>query len=192
MVILHMNNWDDPDTFRLISGINFIDALKGILLSPFAHGTDSHLINNVVPLFFLMCLLRYIFQRFAYVLFFLFYVLTGLFIWRFVPNHSVIGASGVLYAMVSFLFFSGLIRGNRELLGCALLMVFLYGNMVWGMFPFSVGEEVSWEGHLMGFIVGFILAFFFIKKGPQKKVYDWENDELEDEDDCAIEYHYRK
>ena len=64
----------------------------------------------------------------------------------------MIGASGVLYSMITFLFFSGIIRGNRELLGYSLLIVFLYGSMFWGMFPFSVKENVSWESHLMGFI----------------------------------------
>ena len=169
MILLHINNWDSPDIFRLKTNSNFLEALQGILLSPFAHSTDRHLINNVIPLFFLMCLLRYVFDRFAYVLFILFYFLTGLFIWRFVSDHSVIGASGVLYAMTTFLFFSGLIRGNRELLGHSLLIVFLYGSMFWGMFPFSVKENVSWESHLMGFVVGLILAFLFRKKGPQKK-----------------------
>ena len=198
MIILHVNDWDSPDTFRLKTTGDFLDSLQGIFLSPFAHSTDRHLINNVIPLFFIMCLLRYIFDRFAYVLFIVLYFLTGLFIWRFVSDHSVIGASGVLYSMITFLFFSGLIRGNRELLGYSLLIVFLYGSMFWGMFPFSVKENVSWESHLMGFIVGFILAFLFRKKGPQKKIYEWENEDEEDEEDEArgdnvtINYHYRK
>ena len=199
MIILHINNWDSPDIFKLSTDFHFFDAIQGIFLSPFAHSTNNHLINNVVPLFFLMSLIRYVFGGLSYILFFLFYFLTGLFIWRFasilepsVPFHSVIGASGVLYAMVSFLFFSGLIRGNRELLGYSLLIVFLYGSMVWGMFPFSVKENVSWQGHLMGFIVGLILAFLFRKKGPQKKVYEWEDEEFEDNDEITIKYHYKK
>ena len=202
MIILQINNWDSVEIFRLNTNDSLIDAIQGILLSPFAHSSNKHLINNVVPLFFLMSLLRYIFDKFSSILFLLLYILTGLFIWRFIPNHSVIGASGVLYSMISFLFFSGLIRGNRELLGYSLLIVFLYGGMVWGMFPFSVAENVSWEGHLMGFIVGFLLSILFRKKGPQKKVYDWENDELNnddsdntdktDDDHFTIKYHYSK
>ena len=64
--------------------------------------------------------------------------------------------------------------------------------MVWGMFPFSVKEDVSWQGHLMGFIVGFILAALFRKKGPQKKVYEWEDEEFDDKDEITIKYHYKK
>ena len=182
MIILHVNNWDSVDIFRLNTTEGFLEAFQGIVLSPFAHSSNKHLINNVVPLFFLMSLIRYIFDKFSYVLFILLYILTGLFIWRFIPNHSVIGASGVLYSMVSFLFFSGLIRGNRELLGYSLLIVFLYGSMVWGMFPFSVAENVSWEGHLMGFIVGFFLSILFRKIGPQKRVYSWEVEENDIDD----------
>ena len=194
MILLHVQNWDNPDYFKLITGDNFLDSLPRIFLCPFSHSTDTHLINNVVPLFFLMCLLRYIFNKFSYVLFFLIYFLTGFLMWRFIPNQAVIGASGVLYGMVSFLFFSGLIRNNRELLGYSLLIVFLYGGMVWGMFEPFVKQNVSWESHLIGFIVGLILAFLFRKKGPQKKVYDWENEDLDDDnnDVVTVEYEYHQ
>ena len=194
MILLHVQNWDNPDYFKLITEDNFFDSLPRIFLCPFSHSTDTHLINNVVPLFFLMCLLRYIFNKFSYVLFFLIYFLTGFLMWRFIPNQAVIGASGVLYGMVSFLFFSGLIRNNRELLGYSLLIVFLYGGMVWGMFEPFVKQNVSWESHLIGFIVGLILAFLFRKKGPQKKVYDWENEDLDDDnnDVVTVEYEYHQ
>ena len=89
---------------------------------------------------------------------------------------SVIGASGVLRYNGFIFIFSGLIRGNRELLGYSLLIVFLYGSMVWGMFPFSVAENVSWEGHLMGFIVGFFLSIFS-RRISYKRVYSWEVEE---------------
>lgn len=207
MILLHINNyyfqsnnnWDESSIFKLKTADYFFDALPGIFLSPFAHGNNEHLINNIIPLFFLMCLIRYVFDKFAYILFLLSYFFTGLLIWRFVPNHVVIGASGVLYAMVSFLFFSGLIRGNRELWGYSLLIVFLYGSMVWGVFPFSVEEGVSWQGHLMGSIVGFVLALVFREIGPQKKIYDWEDDEDDEYDEgdknnraIKVNYHYRK
>ena len=196
MILFHLNNWDESSIFRLNTADYFLDALPGIFLSPFAHGNNEHLINNIIPLFFLMCLIRYVFDKFAYILFLLSYFLTGLLIWRFIPNHVVIGASGVLYAMVSFLFFSGLIRANRELWGYSLLIVFLYGSMVWGVFPFSVEEGVSWQGHLMGSIVGFVLALVFREIGPQKKIYDWEDDEDDDDNKnnraIKVNYHYRK
>ena len=74
--------------------------------------------------------------------------------------------------------------------------------MVWGMFPFSVAENVSWEGHLMGFIVGFFLSILFRKIGPQKRVYSWEVEEndIDDNDQndgnneggFSVKYHYKK
>ena len=83
MIVLHLNNWDSPDIFKLSTDFHFFDAIQGIFLSPFAHSTNNHLINNVVPLFLLMSLIRYVFGELSYILFFLFYFLTGLFIWRF-------------------------------------------------------------------------------------------------------------
>ena len=78
MIILHVNNWDSVDIFRLNTTEGFLEAFQGIVLSPFAHSSNKHLINNVVPLFFLMSLIRYIFDKFSYVLFIFLYILTGL------------------------------------------------------------------------------------------------------------------
>lgn len=55
------------------------------------------------------------------------------------------------------------------------LVVFLYGGIVWGMFPLKT--EISWEGHLFGAIAGILVAFNYRKEGPQRKVYDWENED---------------
>ena len=77
-----------------------------------------------------------------------------------------IGASGVLYGLVSFMFFSGVFSKNTQLLAFALLITFLYGSMVWGIFPETVKEGVSWEAHLSGSIIGFILSIIFPSKSP--------------------------
>lgn len=63
----------------------------------------------------------------------------------------------------------------------ALLVTFLYGSMVWGIFPLR--ERVSWEGHLMGLIAGIVLALFYRNEGPQRKKYSWELEEETDEDE---------
>ena len=57
-------------------------------------------------------------------------------------------------------------------------MVFLYGGMIWYVFP--VEERISWEGHLSGFLVGFIFAFIFRRLGPQPEKFVFtENEEFE-------------
>ena len=70
-----------------------------------------------------------------------------------------IGASGVVYGLASFIFFSGIYRKNRALLAISLLTIFLYGGMFWGLFP--VKEGVSWESHLFGFITGLLIAIYY-------------------------------
>ena len=88
-----------------------------------------------------------------------------------------IGASGIIYGFVSFLFFSGIFKKYPRLLTVSLLVVFMYGSMVWGVFPTT--KPISWEGHLFGSIAGLALAIYFRKEGPKRKIYDWE---LEDEE----------
>src|ERR1035437_38947 len=90
-----------------------------------------------------------------------------------------IGASGVIYGEVAFLFFSGLLRNNIKLLAISLLTTFLYGGMVWGIFPF-VDRQISWESHLFGGFTGAVLAVIYVGKGPQKEEIVWEDEEEEE------------
>jgi len=167
---------------RLFFGIQpqNLNYLTGVFLAPFAHSDYSHLINNTIPLFFLMSLLIFFFDSFSYRLLFSMYFFTGLGMWFLCPvGHNIIGASGVLYCLSSFLFFSGLIRRNRQLMSISLLIVFLYGSMFWGIFdiPSNEMKNVSWESHRVGFVLGILFSIIFKSKGPQKKVYDWGGEE---------------
>jgi len=165
------------------------DKFYGVFLYPFIHGSTNHLFNNLIPLFFLSSALIHFFDRFAYLIFFIIYFFSGLLLFIIGRELFHIGASGIIYGLASFLFFSGIIRNNIQLLSFSLLIVFLYGSMVWGIFPETVKSGVSWEGHLSGSIVGFIFSIILKNIGPQKKKYDWDyQDEDDDEDDD--EYYY--
>ena len=154
-----------------------IQGLKGILLSPFIHGSIKHLFNNLLPLFFLLSAMIHFYDRLAYKLYILIHIFSGLILWFIGREVMHIGASGIVYGLASFMFFSGIIRRNSQLLAFSLLITFLYGSMVWGVFPETVKRGVSWEAHLGGAITGFILSFIFMKQGPQKKIYNWDEDE---------------
>ena len=66
----------------------------------------------------------------------------------------------------------------------SLIIIFLYGSIVWGFFPqLFPDKHISWEGHLAGAITGIILAFFYRSEGPVKKVYFEEEEEEEDEEE---------
>jgi membrane associated rhomboid family serine protease len=152
-------------------------GLPGILFSPLIHKDFEHLFNNSIPLFFLATAVFYFYSEVAMKVFFWTYLLTGLFVWIAGREAWHIGASGLVYGLASFLFFSGIIRRYFRLIALSLLVVFLYGSMVWGMLP-DFYKNVSWESHMLGFFSGIILSIWFRNEGPQKPVYDW-MDEVE-------------
>ncbi len=170
------------------------DGIPGILLSPFIHKDFEHLFNNLLPLFFLSVALFYFYSDVAVKIFFLNYLITGIMVWVAGRNAWHIGASGLVYGLASFLFFSGIIRGYYRLVALSLLVVFLYGEMVWGIFP-GTYENVSWESHMLGFFSGILLSIWFRNEGPQRPVHEWldeedqenENSEEEDEEEENIE-----
>jgi membrane associated rhomboid family serine protease len=162
-------------------------GLPGIIFSPFIHADFKHLFNNSLPLFFLATALFYFYSEVALKVFTWTYFLTGVFVWIAGREAWHIGASGLVYGLASFLFFSGIIRRYFRLIALSLLIVFLYGSMVWGIFP-GTYKNVSWESHMLGSFSGVFLAIWYRKEGPQQPVYEWmkedeENRESEISDD---------
>jgi membrane associated rhomboid family serine protease len=157
-----------------------VRGLRGIFFSPFIHGNFNHLFNNSLPFFFLATALFYFYSEVALKVFGWTYFLTGLFVWLAGREAWHIGASGLVYGLASFLFFSGILRKHFRLIALSLLIVFLYGSMVWGIFP-DVYKNVSWESHMLGFFSGLILALWYRNEGPQQPAYEWMNEEEEED-----------
>jgi membrane associated rhomboid family serine protease len=163
-----------------------IKGLIGIITSPFIHADINHLFDNSVPLFFLSLALIYFYRDVAYKVFFLIYFITGTLVWIFGREAYHIGASGIIYGLAAFLFLSGIIRRNRNLMAISMLVIFLYGSLVWGLFPFDY--KISWESHLMGAITGVTTAILFRHEGPLPDTYslpedDNDSDHLADDED---------
>jgi membrane associated rhomboid family serine protease len=156
-------------------------GLPGIIFAPLVHGGYSHLFTNSGPLMVLGTAIFYFYRSIAFRLIFLAWLLTGLWVWFGGRPAYHIGASGLIYAFASFLFFSGFIRKSIELIAISFVIVFLYGGMVWGIFPLM--ENISWESHLMGGIAGFVLALYYKDEGPQRKRFEWEFEEEEEQED---------
>ncbi len=175
--------------FELKFGFNFnkygiyprsVKGLRGIIFAPFIHGDIKHLYHNTIPLFVLMFSLMYFYRNIAGKIFIYGTLATGLLTWMIARKSFHIGASGIIYLLFSFLFFSGVFRKNTRLIAVALAVIFLYGSMIWYVLPMK--EEVSWEGHLSGFIIGLFLAFFYRNSGLQKFKYDWEEEDYQPTD----------
>ncbi len=154
-------------------------GITGIFTSPFLHGDFGHLFANTFPFFVLMTAVLYFYRPIALRVLLLLYILPGLWVWVISLRGPHIGASGVVYGLAFFLFFSGVFRKHLVALTVALVVAFFYGGMVWGVLP--TDPNISWEGHLLGAIAGVVSAYFFKDKGrlPRKK-YSWEEYEEED------------
>jgi len=159
-------------------------GLIGIITSPLVHSDINHLFDNSVPFFFLSLAIFYFYREVAYKVFFMIYLLTGSLVWIFAREAYHIGASGLVYGFASFLFLSGILRANRNLMAISLLVVFLYGGLVWGVLPYDY--KISWESHLLGGLTGFFTALIYRKEGPESDVEKWMN-ELEEDDEDAPE-----
>ncbi|MBL4624177.1 MAG: rhomboid family intramembrane serine protease [Flavobacteriales bacterium] len=163
-----------------------IEGLRGILFMPFLHGGPlnytkaafDHIAGNSIPLLFLGTTVFFFYREVASKVILWSWIMAGVWLWaagQSGSNH--IGASGLVYALASFTFFSGMLRKHYRLMAISLTIVFLYGSMIWGIFP--IRPNVSWEGHLFGGLAGLFLAYYYRKIGLQKPVYDWEDEEDE-------------
>ncbi|KIA84551.1 membrane protein [Kaistella solincola] len=182
-------------------------GLKGIFLSPFLHGGLEHIFGNSVPIFVLIFLLFQFYPFIAKKVFIVGWVLTGFLVWLLPPidiftgeynQVCIIGASGVVYVLAFFLFFSGVFRWNMKFLTVSMVVALYYGSLIWGVLPeelFSHLEEpsrISWQSHLSGAVVGIIMAFVFRKNGERKLKFIWEFPNYYSEKDDKLWQEYKE
>lgn len=158
-----------------------IEGLRGIILSPLIHGSREHLYNNSIPLVVLTAALFYFYKKVAWRVLIIGIILSGIITWIIGRPSFHIGASGLIYVLVSFIFFKGIFTKYFRLIALSLAVVFLYGSMIWYIFP--IEEGISWEGHLSGFLVGLALAYFLTAPIPQEKKFAWQKEDYNEEED---------
>lgn len=183
------------------------EGLLGIVTSPLLHGSFDHIIGNSIPIAILMFLLYQFYPESATKVFILGWVSTGLLLWLLPPVDILtgdyqytctIGASGVVYVLAFFLFFSGVFRWNMKLLTISLLVVLYYGSLIWGIFPeelfynLSEPSKISWQAHLSGALIGSVMAFIFRQNGEKKKKYIWEFPDYYSEKDDKLWQEYKE
>lgn len=166
-----------------------VSGLKGIIFSPFLHSSFSHLWSNTLSLLILVWFLFYFYSKIAFSTLLYLWILSGFVTWIIGRDSYHVGASGLVFAILFFLFFSGLFRKYITLVAVSMIVAFIYGGTVWSIFPIAemVDASISWEGHLSGAISGLLLAVIFRKQGPQKPEETWEEDEEDEETEYVME-----
>ena len=154
-----------------------LEGFRGVFLTHFIHSNTSHLFNNSIPLFVLLSSLFYFYKEVAYKVLVLGGFFTGFITWIIARESFHIGASGIVYLLFSFVFFSGMIRKHYRLVALSLIIIFLYGSMIWYVLPIKDG--MSWEGHLSGFLTGFLFAIIYRKKGVVREEYQFKETDFD-------------
>ena len=193
-----------------------LDGISGILLFHFIHGDWQHLFANTIPILVLGSALYYFYRPIANKILLILMFSTGLLTWCGARGGIHIGASGLVYGLTFFLMPSGFIRKDKKLIIISLIVVFLYGSLVWGLYPkYAIENNISWEGHLSGFVMGIVLAFFYKNEvvslgngdenGNGNEIWDEDDDDIDpetqkpywdvpepDKEELTVKYRFRK
>jgi membrane associated rhomboid family serine protease len=183
-----LSEWGfNTDLHRLGVYPRTLSGLLGVLTEPLVHANGKHLLSNSISLFVLGWCLFYFYKDLGYVVFPIIWVSQGFITWCIGRASWHVGASGLIYGLSFFLFFSGIFRRYAPLMAISFLVVFLYGSIIWNMLPVweLIEENISWEGHLSGALSGFLCACLFRNAGPQKPVEPFDEEDDDDESRLA-------
>lgn len=159
-------------------------GLRGVLFGPFIHSSLSHLWHNTLPLLILTAALLYFYKPISWKVLLWGTLVTGLLTWIIARPSTHIGASGVVYFLCSFLFFKGVWSKHYRLIALSLIIIFVYGSLIWGTLPGAVEDNISWEGHLSGLLTGILMALIYRKKVIfERDSYKWEQEDYNDQED---------
>ena len=134
-------------------------GLVGVLTAPLLHGSLLHLMSNTLPFLLLGVALYFFYGQIGRLVFLYSYFLPSLLVWVFGRQIFHLGASGLIYSIAFFLFVSGIVRSELKSLAIGIGTAIAYGGMIWGILPTS--EQISWEYHMAGALVGVSLAVIF-------------------------------
>lgn len=163
-----------------------VEGLRGILVSPFIHGDIEHIYHNTIPLLVLSTALFYFYRPIAWKILLFGILISGFLTWYIGRPSYHIGASGLIYVLVSFTFFKGVFAKHYRLIALSLLVIFLYGSMIWYTLPIEQG--ISWEGHMAGLITGLLFALFFRREIAKPKKFIWEQENYNEDNDPFLKH----
>jgi len=150
-------------------------GLAGLVFAPLVHGGFDHLIANTLPIVILGTAMLHLYPRASPIVLPAIWIGPGLAVWLFARGGVHLGASGLVYGLVAYVFAAGLIRRDRRAIAASMVVAFLYGASVWGVLPIQRGH--SWESHLSAALIGLVLAFVLRERDvPPRVRYDWEDE----------------
>jgi len=165
-----------------------IENIWGVFTVIFVHADWSHLFNNVISFILLGSFLYFFYKEIANKIMIISYISSGFILWIIGRESWHIGASGLIYSIAFFLFFSGIIRKHVPLIALSFVIAFVYGSMIWHIFPWQIQDPVSWEGHLAGGLIGLVLSVLYRNEGPQKPVEKWEDEDDDEDNEESLDY----
>ena len=164
-----------------------LSGLVGVIFGPLIHGSFSHLLANTLPVLVLLTLLMYGYKRSTRIVVPVLYFGVGVLVWLFARESYHIGASGFTFGLMFFLFVVGILRRDKQSIALSLVVFFLYGGMLGGLYSEDAG--ISFESHMAGAVIGVVLAFILRQHdpAPPPKRYSWEGEDDFTESDSGLE-----
>lgn len=143
-----------------------VDGLPEIFTAPLLHAGWPHLVSNSVPFLVLGFLVllsgvaRWLVSTLTSV------VSSGLFAWLLTPAGTIVlGASGLVFGWLTYLIARGLWSRRPGQVVLGLLVLFVYGGLIWGVLPGAAG--VSWQAHLGGAVGGLVAARYLHRRAAR-------------------------
>lgn len=136
-----------------------VDGLDGILFAPLLHGGWGHLVANTGPLLVLgfLILLAGVLRWVAVTA--VVWLVGGAGVWVTGGEGTLhVGASILAFGWLVYLLVRGLFSRSAAQVVLGLLLLFVYGGVLWGVLPGRPG--VSWQGHLFGALGGLLAAWW--------------------------------
>ena len=81
--------------------------------------------------------------------------------------HIHVGLSGIVYGLWAYLLVYAIIFRSMKSIAIAVIVMFLYGSMVWGFIP--AHEWISYESHFFGALSGAFAGYLFAKRDKKQE-----------------------
>lgn len=156
-------------------------GLLGLVSAPLLHYNLAHIGSNTLPLVIGGTMMLFLYPNASVRALPVIWIGSGMLAWIFARDSIHIGASGLIYGLLAFVFVSGVIRRDLRSIGAALVIWFMYGSMIWGILP--AGRGMSWELHASGLALGVAMAVRYRHwDHPPMKRYEWEDEEIPEDE----------